>query len=134
MRFRSMVQRASDVFTVVDPDGTIVYQSPAVLRVFGYSPDELQKRSFLDLVHPADRAAVIGLLAEAAAAPEASASCELRLTPKGGSWRITEVVISNLLHDPHVQGLVLNSRDITAILLRGRCSRNSSCTRRSTIR
>jgi PAS domain-containing protein len=39
-RFRSLVQNSSDVITVVDADGTILYDSPAVERVLGYKPEE----------------------------------------------------------------------------------------------
>ena len=37
-RFRSLVQHSSDVITVTDAVGRILYSSPSVSRVFGYDP------------------------------------------------------------------------------------------------
>ena len=36
-RFRSLVQHASEVITVIAPDGQVLYQSPSAERVFGYT-------------------------------------------------------------------------------------------------
>ncbi len=38
-RFGSLVQHSSDLITVLGPDGEIIYQSPSIERVLGYSPD-----------------------------------------------------------------------------------------------
>jgi PAS domain S-box-containing protein len=42
------------------------------------------------------------------------AHAELRTRRQGGTWRVLETTATNLLHDPAVQGVVLNSRDVTA--------------------
>src|ERR671914_1828347 len=39
-RFRSLVEHTSDIITILEPDGTIRYVSPAVERVTGYKPEE----------------------------------------------------------------------------------------------
>ena len=69
-RFRSLVQNASDVITVVDAEGTIRYVSPAVRRVLGYEPEEMVGESALAFGHPDDREEAMRLLAELAARPE----------------------------------------------------------------
>lgn len=53
-RFHRVVENISDVITVLDLDGTILYQSPSVTRVLGYGQAELLGRSAFELVHPAD--------------------------------------------------------------------------------
>ena len=37
-RFRVLVQNASDIITIIDADGTVRYESPAVERILGYPP------------------------------------------------------------------------------------------------
>jgi PAS domain-containing protein len=54
-RFRALVHQASDVFTVVDADGLIRYQSPAVEPVLGYPADELLGTGMDALLHPDDQ-------------------------------------------------------------------------------
>lgn len=39
--FRKMVESINDVFYEITGDGTIVYVSPAALRIFGFKPEEL---------------------------------------------------------------------------------------------
>ena len=52
---RSVVENSSEIVTVVDPDGTLRYASPAFGRVFGYDPDQVVgTMNVLNLVHPDD--------------------------------------------------------------------------------
>jgi diguanylate cyclase (GGDEF)-like protein/PAS domain S-box-containing protein len=114
-RFRALVHQASDVFTVVDADGLIRYQSPAVEPVLGYSADELLGSGMDALLHPDDQQSFRELLGRSVARPSASVVGELRLRPHADpqASRRFEMTITNLLHDPTVGGLVLNYRDIT---------------------
>lgn len=114
-RFRSLVQNASDIITVIRPDGTILYQSPSIERVLGYKPEELIGRNAYTVIplHPDDHARREQLRSEFLQAGEASVTGELRLRHADGSWHYIEVTIKNLLHDPEVGGIVSNYRDIT---------------------
>ena len=51
-RFEALVQHSSDLVTVVDVAGTVLYQSRSSERVLGYRADELTGRSLLDVVDP----------------------------------------------------------------------------------
>jgi PAS domain S-box-containing protein len=112
--FRSLIDNAADLITVVDGQGEVIFCSPAVLRVLGYAPDAMLGQNIFSLIHPDDT----GLLREFMAAGDAGAgdtcSLELRKKHQDGSWRILEVTVSNRLHDLAVRGLVINSRDITS--------------------
>jgi diguanylate cyclase (GGDEF)-like protein/PAS domain S-box-containing protein len=110
-RFRSLVQRSSDVALVLDADGVITYASPAVAR-FGYAPHELIGWSSRDLVHPEDverqRDAVFATVAR-----EGSGTVEWRIRGADGSYRWVEEVFTDLHDVPAVGGWVANMRDIT---------------------
>jgi len=114
-RFRSLVHQASDVFTVVSADGRIRYQSPAIESVLGYSADELLGGEMDAVLHPDDQRGFRDLLARSLGRPSASVVGELRMRPHADPQmsRRFEMTITNLLHDPTVDGLVLNYRDIT---------------------
>jgi PAS domain S-box-containing protein len=111
--FRALTERATDVITVLNADGIIRYESPAVEQVYGYKRDELVGRSVLDLIHPEDRARAQQALAESAATPGAATRIEVRFRHKDSSWRVLEATTRNLLDDPNVKGIVVNSRDTT---------------------
>jgi len=114
-RFQALVHQASDVFTVVDTDGRIRYQSPAIEPVLGYPADHLLGAEMDSLVHTDDQQAFHDLLGKSLARPSASVVGELRMRPHADpqASRRFEMTITNLLHDQTVGGLVLNYRDIT---------------------
>jgi diguanylate cyclase (GGDEF)-like protein/PAS domain S-box-containing protein len=112
-RFRSLAQHSSDVITIVRPDGVIAYQSSSVSRLFGYGEGELVGRTLTEWVHPDDAAAIVGFLAESLRADHGSVLVECRLRRHDGSWCVCESTLNNLIHEPNVQGVVLNTRDVT---------------------
>jgi diguanylate cyclase (GGDEF)-like protein/PAS domain S-box-containing protein len=112
-RFRSLVQNSSDVISIVDADGGVRYHSESVRRVLGYDPAELVDGDPLSLVHPDDRERVARFVTEAALRPGVTAAETWRVRHRDGTWLHSETVAANLLEDPNVRGLVLNTRDVS---------------------
>ena len=113
-RFRSLIQNASDIITILEADGTIRYDSPAIERVLGYKPEERVGKSAFDYIHPDDIEWVRRSFVEALDDPGvAQLLIGFRLRHKDGSWRHIEVTRTNLLDDPAVRGVVANTRDVT---------------------
>ena len=112
-RFRSLAQNSSDVITIIDRDATIVYQSSAATRVFGFDPNTMVGRSLSEWLHPDDADEILGAVDQVIEAGQASRLVECRLRHSDGSWRDIETALTNLVDDPSVQGVVLNSRDVT---------------------
>jgi diguanylate cyclase (GGDEF)-like protein/PAS domain S-box-containing protein len=112
-RFAAFVQHSSDVVTMVDATNVIRFQSPAVSRVFGYSPTENLGVDLRELLHPEDRRRVFGLILAAAEEGRDSELVECRVRHADGSWRHAETAVSSMLDDPEVCGVILNTRDIS---------------------
>jgi diguanylate cyclase (GGDEF)-like protein/PAS domain S-box-containing protein len=114
-RFRALVHHASDVFTVIDGDAVIRYQSPAIEQVLGYPTEDIIGRSFLDLVEPADQDIARQLFEQSRTRSRVPTMGEVRMRPRGDGQapRRYEMTVTDLLDDPTVRGLVLNYRDIT---------------------
>ena len=112
-RFRSLVQYASDIITVLGAEGTVSYQSPSIERILGYRPEELNETNVFDYVHPEDAEQVRLVFVETLKNRRISPPVEFRFRHADGSWRFLEAVGNNLLADPSVSGMVVNSRDIT---------------------
>jgi diguanylate cyclase (GGDEF)-like protein/PAS domain S-box-containing protein len=113
-RFASLVQRSSDLITVVGPDATIVYQSPSSERVLGFAPDELIGTRFDRLLVGEDADRLLRVLAEGSAyARRDGEIIECTLRRHDGGLRQFEIMHTNLLDDEHVKGIVLNARDIS---------------------
>ncbi|HEU0053358.1 MAG TPA: PAS domain S-box protein, partial [Longimicrobium sp.] len=110
--FRTLVENARDVIHVINADGTTRYITPSVERVLGWTAEELIGRDAVELVHPDDREAA---QAELRLARQTATARPLvfRAPHRDGSWRIIEATGRNLLDDPAVRGLIVNSRDVT---------------------
>jgi diguanylate cyclase (GGDEF)-like protein/PAS domain S-box-containing protein len=113
-RFGSLIQHASDLITVLDADATVVYQSPSIERVLGYTPDEIVGERFDHLLDRSEKSRLLHLLADGAAyAGSDTEVLECSLRHRDGSLRQFEVLHTNLLQDEAVRGIVLNSRDVS---------------------
>ncbi len=112
-RFRSMVQQAYDVITVLDEDGRITYASPSIARVLGFDAEDLVGRAGLDLVHPDDLALVRQALATVVREGSSGRATHYRVRRADGRWISVEAIGNNLLADPAVRGIVITSRDVT---------------------
>ncbi|HRU07253.1 MAG TPA: response regulator, partial [Candidatus Brocadiia bacterium] len=53
-RLRLLFENVSDIITVLDPNGVIVFETPSVERYLGYTPQERMGSNVFDYVHPAD--------------------------------------------------------------------------------
>jgi two-component system, cell cycle sensor histidine kinase and response regulator CckA len=112
-RFRALTENAPDVISIMDEQGKILYESPAIERVLGFKPTERVGHSGFDFVHPDDQAIAGQRLQEMLANPGRPIAVNLRVIDKQGSWRNAQVTATNLLQDESVQGIVLNWRDLT---------------------
>ena len=112
-RYQHLVEHAGDLIAVVDPGGSYLYASPSHERIFGTPAGELIGSRSLDRVHPEDRATVEERISDALERPGQPVTVTYRYQHADGSWRQIEAQGVNLLHDPAVGGIVVNSRDVT---------------------
>jgi len=114
LRFRSLIERASDLIIVLDGRGIITYASPSVSRILGYELADLTGKPGARFVHPDDRnRAVEFFRVRAGEASGVSRGIQLRILTKDGRTRVIEWLVTNLLDDPVIRGVVLNGRDVT---------------------
>lgn len=109
-RFRSVVQKSSDVVLIVGPDGVITYVSPSVDRMFGKRSPIAVGTPFTPLLPREDAGAAAALLA---GDPQAAPQFETRIEATPGNWRDVEMAWTDLRQDPSVGGTVVSCRDIT---------------------
>lgn len=111
--FRSLVEYSHDVTLVVDSQGRSIYVSPSVAHILGHSPEDLEGRHYLDLVHGDDVEKLGRRWAETVRTRTEAQVGEIRLLHADGEWRWMDLVMTNRLDDANVHGMVLNLRDAT---------------------
>jgi diguanylate cyclase (GGDEF)-like protein/PAS domain S-box-containing protein len=114
-RFEAMLEHSHDVISVLTAEGVPTYMSPGVRTVFGYEVDSLVGRDVVaELIHPDDLQEALEALGSLLDAGGGSAGhLHARIRHADGRWLHTESIATNLLDDEAVQGIVLNTRDIT---------------------
>jgi len=113
-RFHAMIEQSSDAVLLVNPEGDgVLYASPAFERMTGYRAEDLHGRTLAQSVHPDDLALVQQQQAKLRETPGITVTYEARMRHKDGSWRWMEKTVTNLLHEPSIQALVANFRDIS---------------------
>ena len=112
-RFRSLVENASDLITVLDAAGCIRFQSPSVERVLGYLPEALLGRNAFDWIHPEDTARAQAALRRARHQPPVTTPVECRFRHLNGSWVTLQSVGREFPTQADEQLLVVHSRNVT---------------------
>jgi len=111
--FRALIENATDVITVLSPDGILRYGSPSLEAVLGYPPTAIADRRLQDFIHPDDLTTLSFALQHAIYHPGVTLPFEVRLSHSQGTWVVMEAVASNLLDNAAVEGVILNLRNIT---------------------
>ncbi|MFM2000288.1 MAG: hypothetical protein RL204_2235 [Bacteroidota bacterium] len=112
-RFRSMIYNNSDIISLVDEKGTLLYQSASLTQTMQWSENELAGRNFFTLVHPDDLPHVQMLFREVLSKPGLGPTIRFRFNDKNNGYIHIEARGNNQLSNPHINALVVNSRDIT---------------------
>ncbi|MFN3405543.1 MAG: PAS domain S-box protein [Cytophagaceae bacterium] len=112
-RFRSLVQNSSDIICVLNQDAIITYVSPSVARILGYSNERLTGKNYRDYIHKDELIFFDELLAQVRGGDKGSYAIEYRFLHAEGYYVNVETNCNNLLDDPYIKGLVLNTRDVT---------------------
>jgi PAS domain S-box-containing protein len=112
-RFRHLIQNLSDVIAVVTAEGKLLYHSPSLERVTGYSASDLEGVNLGDFVHPDDAEPVRAALTRAVQQPGTTIVPEFRFRRQDGAWIWLESVFKSVLDDAAVGGIVITSRDVT---------------------
>ncbi|HYL55257.1 MAG TPA: response regulator [Gemmatimonadales bacterium] len=112
-RFRKLVEYSSDVITLLDGTGTVLYSTQSLKPTLGYGPGEMVGHSVFELVYPDDRPAAERLFRGVARDASITSRVDVRVRHKEGPWRDLEVAVANHLDDPDVRAMVVTYQDVT---------------------
>ncbi|MGZ5519069.1 MAG: PAS domain S-box protein, partial [Limisphaerales bacterium] len=110
--FRSLIENALDIIIILNPDATFRYTSPS-MRSMGYSPQQLNGKSFFDFVVPADVPKVTEMFDSLFKEAGKAQQVEFCFRDCDESWRVLECIGKSVRVDSPAAAIVLNARDIT---------------------
>jgi len=110
-----LIENLIDIVTELDVVGNILYESPSVTGVLGYTQEELIGRNAFSLIHPLDVPRVMPIFMVALANPGIPHSARFRFKHRNGSWRMLESVGKSIAKEGEGRHIVVTSRDITDV-------------------
>jgi two-component system cell cycle sensor histidine kinase/response regulator CckA len=112
-QFRLLIENASDLITVINHQGELRFQSPSVVRMLGYQPEEMLGRKVFEYLHPEDAPRIGPAIQRAAANPGLPVAIEYRFRHQDGTWRYLQSVGRSIPGETPEGFIIVNSRDIT---------------------
>jgi diguanylate cyclase (GGDEF)-like protein/PAS domain S-box-containing protein len=99
--------------TVIDPSGLVLYQSESIERVFGYSVDTVFGNPIATLLEEESAQLLEQAIADLGEEPYAVRVLEVSVRHELGHTCHAEMTVTNLIDNPSVSGIVLNTRDVS---------------------
>ncbi len=112
-RMQLLLENASEVIAIYEKEGTIRYISPSVERILGYSQNDLIGVNDKIHVDPEGMDSFEKMFEQVIENSFESVTIQYEYIKKDGSAVWLESTATNFLSDPAIQGIILNSRDIT---------------------
>lgn len=114
-RYRLIAEHSGDAILNVSVDGTILYASPAVMRLAGFAARAVEGRSALAFIAEEDRAIVSDMHRRALADPANGYKVEYRVATADGAMRWFETSMRAVVDaDGRPGGAISAIRDVTA--------------------
>ncbi|SDG07201.1 hybrid sensor histidine kinase/response regulator [Halorientalis regularis] len=112
-RYQQIVEHLDDIATIIAPDGTIKYVSPAVERVLGYEPQELIGENGFGYQPPETSGAVADAIERVLSDPTEPQTIRTKFRRADGSWCWIESTLANRLDNDAINGILVSSRQVT---------------------
>ncbi|MBN2484488.1 MAG: PAS domain S-box protein [Bacteroidales bacterium] len=111
--FRALLQHSSDAITILDKNGIITFESSLRNRILNFTVEELVGKPFQEIIHPDDIVIYQEAFKDSLLNPEVQIKKEYRSLHKNKKWIYVESIFSNHLNNPSINGIVINTRDIS---------------------
>jgi PAS domain S-box-containing protein len=108
-----LTNNSFDIINIISPEGKLVFENKAVERLLGYKQGEREGKQIYDLVHPDELEFLMTAFAEILEHPEGSRVIQYRIKHADGHWIWVEAIGQNFMNNARINGLLLNSRDIS---------------------
>lgn len=111
--YRTLMDNAQDIIVVLDSVGRMIYISPSVEAILGYTRSSLRDKSVFDFVHPDEAARMIAVHRDVIEAPGRSRQLQTRVRHADGSYRFIDIAGRSFTGESGELDVVINARDVT---------------------
>ncbi len=112
-RLHSLLENASEIISIYNSNLKLVFISPSVTKILGYSPQEMMSGKDMDRLTRKGEQTIAEFFEALQGKSKESRTIQYTFMKKDGEKIFLEVTGRNLLDDPAIQGIIVNSQDIT---------------------
>ncbi len=103
-----------DVISILSDKGLLIFNSPAALRIHGYTNEELIGKNSLELIHPDDQAETLKAFQDLLLYPGLFVNVQYRYLNKDQTYTWMEATALNQMENPNIKGVLTISREISS--------------------
>ncbi|MFW5792913.1 MAG: PAS domain S-box protein [Bacteroidota bacterium] len=112
-RLYSLLENASELITIYDENLKLKYVSPSVKKILGYTEEDMFAGKDFDRINKKGQTTINNMFEELKNEPDQSKVIQYSYLNKHGAIMFLETTGRNLINDPAINGLILNTSDIT---------------------
>ena len=112
-RFRALIENSADGLALLTVNGGIIELSSSACKIIGFTLDEISSMKVMDMIHHRDVRKVYQAFESVLTEANTILPVEFRGRTRSGAYIWLEATFQNLLHEPDVQAIVFNFRDIS---------------------
>ncbi|MFO7658938.1 MAG: PAS domain S-box protein [Bacteroidales bacterium] len=112
-RLHSLLENASEIISIYDENMNMIYESPSVIKILGYNPEEMMGGKDIDRLTRKGEASIRDMFRTLLENPGEPVTIQYTYMKKDGQKIFIESTGRNLLHDQAIKGIIVNSTDIT---------------------
>lgn len=113
-RFRALIENITDLISLVDGSGKIIYASPSITKILGYDVNKYENSEIFDYIAEEDLPVAKKLFEEVLSSPgNIVSNVQFRFRHADGHLMWHEATAHNLTGDSTIGAVVVNYRDIT---------------------
>lgn len=109
----SLLENASEIIAIYDENMVMKYESPSVLKILGFTPEEMMHGKDIDRLTRKGESSMRNMFKQLLASPDVPVTIQYTYMKKNGQKIFLEATGRNLLDDPAIEGIIINSTDIT---------------------
>lgn len=112
-RLHSLLENASEIISIYDENLKLTYESPSVTSILGYTPEEMMEGKDIERLTTKGESDLKEMFKTLIENPNDPQTIQYTYMKKDGKKIFIEATGRNLLHDPAINGIIINSSDIT---------------------
>jgi PAS domain S-box-containing protein len=112
-RQHSLLENASEIISIYDENMVLKYESPSVINILGFTAEEMMGGKDIDRLTRKGESSMRNMFKQLLVNPEEPVTIQYTYMKKNGQKIFLEATGRNLLSNVAINGIIINSTDIT---------------------